>query len=146
MPYKYVADFYVNNMRTKEEVFASDSVQAKKLVEKAISEGCDKNIVVLTRERGYVKKHETASKVAELYFHKYPNLARALKNRADNYNACIKRLEELEKAGKALVIAPESTLGVSRTESDPVKLEKLYDLGYKQTMKIIPEIRRYLYE
>lgn len=33
MPYKYVADFYVNNMRTKEEVFASDSVQAKKLVE-----------------------------------------------------------------------------------------------------------------
>ena len=114
--------------------------------EKAISEGCDKNIVVLTRERGYVKKHETASKVAELYFHKYPNLARALKNRADNYNACIKRLEELEKAGKALVIAPESTLGVSRTESDPVKLEKLYDLGYKQTMKIIPEIRRYLYE
>ena len=33
MPYKYVADFYVNNMRTKEEVFASESVHAKKLVE-----------------------------------------------------------------------------------------------------------------
>lgn len=31
MPYKYVADFYVNNMRTKEEVFANDSVQAKKV-------------------------------------------------------------------------------------------------------------------
>ena len=31
MPYKYVADFYVNNMRTKEEVFANDSVQVKKV-------------------------------------------------------------------------------------------------------------------
>lgn len=30
---KYVGELYVNNMRTREEVFAADSTQARKLIE-----------------------------------------------------------------------------------------------------------------
>lgn len=112
--------------------------------EKAISEGCDKNIVVLTRERGYVKKPEKASVAAELVYRKYPRLVNALKTRAERYNQCIKRLEELEKQGKVLVIAPETTMGVKRTENDPVILEKLYRLGVSQTEKLVPTIKSYL--
>ena len=33
MANKYVGEFYVNNMRTREEVVAGDSTQAKKLIE-----------------------------------------------------------------------------------------------------------------
>ena len=112
--------------------------------EKAIEEGCDKNIVVLTRERGYVKKHESASTLAETFFRKYPNLVRALRERAEGYNACINRLTALEKEGKVLVIAPKSTMGVGRTESNPQKLERLYDLGYEQALKMMPKIKEYL--
>lgn len=33
MANKYVAEFYVNNLKTREEVVAGDSFQAKKLIE-----------------------------------------------------------------------------------------------------------------
>lgn len=33
MANKFVGEFYVNNMRTREEVIAGDSNQAKKLIE-----------------------------------------------------------------------------------------------------------------
>ena len=33
MANRYVGEFYVNNMRTKEEVVANDSIQARKIIE-----------------------------------------------------------------------------------------------------------------
>lgn len=33
MANRYVGEFYVNDMRTKEEVVANDSIQARKIIE-----------------------------------------------------------------------------------------------------------------
>ena len=38
--------------------------------------------------------------------------------RAERYNEDVKKLDELEQQGKVFVIAPETTLGVGRTESE----------------------------
>ena len=37
----------------------------------------------------------------------------------------------LSSREKIFVIAPETTLGVGRTESDPKKLRELYEEGYR---------------
>lgn len=112
--------------------------------EQAIREGCDKNIVILTRERGYVKKQERGGQISQKLYKKYPNIVEGLKTRPERYNACIEKLMEREKAGEVFIIAPEDTYGVGRTESNPDKLKKLYDEGYNQAKKLMPELKKYL--
>lgn len=118
----------------------SDSVPYKR----AIEQGCDKNIVILTRERDYVKKAERAGNVSIKLYKKYPHIAEDLKTRPQRYNACMEELLEKEKAGEVFVIAPETTYGVSRTESNPDKLTKLYKEGYRQAKRQMADLKRYL--
>lgn len=118
----------------------SDSVPFKH----AIQEGCDKNIVILTRERGYVKKTERAGDISQKLYKKYPKVAEDIKTRPERYNACIQELMEREQAGEIFVIAPETTHGVGRTESDPKKLTTLYEEGYQQAKKQMEDLKRYL--
>ena len=52
--------------------------------------------------------------------------------------------ESEDTEGKALVIAPQSTLGVSRTERDTEKLRLLWAAGYQGAIDRLEEIRDYL--
>lgn len=99
--------------------------------EKAFEDGCDKVIVLLTRPRGYIKGYEKATPLVKAFYKKYPEFLNSFLNRPDRYNGAMKRLCELEKEGKALVIAPDDVFGIGRTERDPKKLVKLYDEGYE---------------
>lgn len=114
-------------------------------VEEAINSGCDKNIVILTRERGYRKQKESALLLAaRLYKNKYPNFSEALLERAEVYNNNLIRVEELEAAGKVFVISPESIDGFKRTESSPEKLENLHNQGYGQLKVMLPQLKDYI--
>lgn len=118
----------------------SDSVPYKR----ALEQGCDKVIVVLTRERDYVKHTEAGVGVTAALYHKYPKLVEALRHRPENYNASMAGLRQLEKEGKVFVIAPDTTLGVGRTESRPEKLEQLYEEGYLEAKEQMTALRRFL--
>lgn len=110
----------------------------------ALKQGCDKLVVVLTRERGYVKKTERAVRLTDGLYHRYPKIVEALDSRAERYNASMKELIELEKEGKVFVIAPETTFGVGRTETDSVKLRRLYDEGARIAGEQTEALREYL--
>lgn len=112
--------------------------------EHALKEGCDKVIVVLTRERGYVKHTDESARIASALYKRYPNIARALKNRAKNYNACMQRLKELEGEGKLFVIAPDTTHGIGRTETNPKKLSLLYEEGFLEAKEQMTALKNYL--
>ena len=117
----------------------ADSVPYKRALEK----GCDKVIVILTRERDYVKKTEKSiHTISKLYRH-YPQIVERLKHRAEDYNQCMKELYQAEKEGKVFVIAPESTLGVGRTEASPKKLLALYEEGYYQAKENMHALQLY---
>lgn len=112
--------------------------------EHAMDEGCDKVVVVLTRERSYVKTQEKAIKLTNRLYKKYPKIVEALNSRAERYNESMKQLAELEQEGKVFVIAPETTFGVGRTETDTVKLRWLYDEGYRIAEAQMEALREYL--
>ncbi len=118
----------------------ADSVPYRRALEK----GCDKNIVILTRERDYVKKQEKSLKAVSMLYRSCPKLIESLKKRADSYNQCMKELYQSEKEGKVFVIAPEDTLGVGRTESSAKKLLRLYEEGYYQAKENMHALRLYL--
>lgn len=112
--------------------------------EHALERGCDRVMVVLTKPRDYVRKTEALMPVIWKKYKEYPNFCRAMENRAEQYNACRERLFQLEREGKVLVIAPESTMGVSRTERDIDKLELLWGHGYQMAVDRMDEIRAWL--
>ena len=51
---------------------------------------------------------------------------------------------QLEKEEKVFVIAPESTYRVGRTETDTIKLRRLYDEGYRIATEQTDALRAYL--
>ena len=112
--------------------------------QKAIDDGCDKVIVVLTRERDYVKGPESMQKLIGIMYKKYPKLLADIKNRHNQYNEARNKLFELEKQGKVYVITPDKIGEFSRIEKDPAKIEALYNQGFEIAQKQMDDIKKYL--
>ena len=110
-------------------------------IKKAIKDGNDKHLIILTQPKGY--KKELSKKnvlVAKLLNNKYPNLKDALLNRHDSYNETVRFCEELEKQGKALILRPEFSL--ESFEKDVDKLKANYNHGYDLATKRINDIKK----
>lgn len=127
------------------ERYADGGVADSIPYEKALADGCDKTIVVLTRERSYHKEEESMMRFAAgRQKRKHPEYAQAMLQRHVQYNDTIDKLTEQAKSGNIYVIAPEDTLGVGRTDKRVDKLMALYAQGYACTMQQMPSLRQYL--
>jgi len=111
--------------------------------EKAFEDGCDKVVVVLTRQPGYNKITSHSTKRITYLYRKYPELVNDLLLRAERYNASLDRLEELENEGKVIVIRPTLTDGFGRLEKDFVKIQALYDDGIKKGSDIAADVKKF---
>lgn len=112
----------------------------------AAAQGCDKLIVILTRERGYVKSPEPTQQLICKAYRNYPGFCDKIRTRAERYNRDVAELEKLRQQGKAVVFYPKKELLVSRTEKDVRKLKRLYDYGYKHGIMSKDNLERYLSE
>ena len=111
--------------------------------QRALDQGCDRVLVVLSRPRDYVRKPDKLIPLIRKTYRDYPNFVRAMEDRAAVYNRSREELFAREERGEVLVIAPDSTLGVSRIERDPNKLRLLWAKGYQQAVDRMEEIRAY---
>lgn len=111
---------------------------------RAIEKGCDKIIVILTRERNYMKNNSKDAKIAGRFFGKYPNFQKALYVRSDMYNEQRNKLWELENQGKAVVLCPKDTKGWKRTENRADMIKKMYDEGYNTAKEQTDKIKKYI--
>lgn len=109
-------------------------------LEKALDDGCDKLIIVLTQHRGYEKKPEKFRLIYKRKFKKYPEMIRLLDERYKIYNKLLNKVNYLEKQGKAIVIAPSSPISIGRFENKKEKLDEIYNLGKQDALKRINEI------
>ena len=109
-------------------------------------EECDKAIVILTREKEYVKKKEQMIDAAVAAFRHYPKFTEALKNRTDVYNLSHAHALDMERAGKALVLAPSNTEGWKRTETAPGKIMEFYSEGRRVAFENMKKIKNFIAE
>ena len=107
---------------------------------RAIEQGFDKNVVVLTRNRGYRKKGKDM-KIPHFIYKKYPRLRVVLSKRCRIYNEQLDLVEQLEDKGRIVVIRPEKPMEVDRIETDIKKLTDLYEEGYACAKKMFEEKR-----
>ena len=96
----------------------------------ASEQGYEKQLVVLTRNKGYRKK-SSKMRIAKAFYRKYPALQRALTERNAVYNQTMDLIEQLEEQGKVKVIRPLKPIQVGRMEKDTAKLRELYEEGYE---------------
>lgn len=96
---------------------------------RAFEQGCERCVVVLTRNRGY-RKADKETLVPRFIYKEYPRLRVALRNRNKIYNEQLELVEQLEDEGKIIVIRPENPIVVGRMETSVKKLSALYKEGY----------------
>ncbi|MCH5251819.1 MAG: patatin family protein [Lachnospiraceae bacterium] len=112
-------------------------------VKKALEDGCDKLLIVLTQPRGYVKHIGKYDKMgARMLGRRYPEIKRAILGRPERYNEAVKFCNELVKEGKALILRPNHLL--NSFESDVRRLEMSYWHGYRMTKEKMGKIKRFL--
>lgn len=98
-------------------------------VDRAMQEGCDKVVVILTRERGFKKKRESFGPLLHTAYRKYPKLIQAMDTRHLAYNHALARVQRLEQEGRAIVVAPENPLPIGRFAQDRDNMMFAYNLG-----------------
>jgi predicted patatin/cPLA2 family phospholipase len=104
----------------------SDSIP----IRKSINDGNVKNVLVLTRPKGYRKNRPRFLALARLRYPRCNGLYQSLKNRHARYNETMDYIDKLEEQGQVFVIRPRFPLKAGRIERNKERLYAIYDQGY----------------
>jgi len=106
--------------------------------------GYEKNLVVLTQPRDYVKKENKLLPVMKLKLKKYPKLLETMKNRHTKYNNTLAYIRKEEQKGSVFVLCPKEKLPIGRIEHHPERLKAVYDIGRETALEHLEEIKNFL--
>ncbi|MBM6884584.1 patatin-like phospholipase family protein [Pseudoflavonifractor phocaeensis] len=98
-------------------------------VRRALEKGCDRLVVILSKNRDYVKKPQGMRPLYRLACRRYPRIVEALNRRHTVYNQNFQEVFALEQAGTAFVLAPSEPLHVGTYSMKEEAERALYDLG-----------------
>ncbi|MCF0149336.1 MAG: patatin family protein [Clostridium sp.] len=113
-------------------------------IQKAIEDGIEKHVVILTQHKGYRKSKSKIMPIIKRKYKNYKGLIDAMENRYKHYNDTLDLLDKLEKEGKCFIIRPSMPLEVSRFEKDKNKLEAIYNRGYEDAKALADDLIKFL--
>ena len=111
-------------------------------LQKALDEGYEKIVVVLTRDITYQKKKQYMP--YDLVYRKYPNFIECGKNQHKRYNQTLELVKKYEKDGRIIVLRPSQNLKIARVEKNIDKLNAIYRLGVDDCINNLDKIKDYL--
>lgn len=106
--------------------------------------GHERNVVILTQPRGFVKKPNKMMPLVRMVMRKYPHVVRAMKHRHIGYNESLAHVQRQESAGNAFVIYPDEKLPIGHVEKNPDVLRRVYDLGVAKAEQILPQLQEWI--
>lgn len=110
-------------------------------IRKAIADGNDKHLIVLTQPKGYVKSFSKKNAmIGKVLKRKFPHLEEVLLTRHEKYNETVAFCEQLEKDGQAVILRPNHSL--NSLEKDVNKLRDTNQHGYDEAMDHINDIHK----
>ena len=108
--------------------------------------GYERNIVILTRPKGYQKTPNKMIWLFKMCCAKYPKVAACMARRHEMYNAQLQYIEEQAAKGNVLVIYPDHPLEIGRVELDEPKLRAIYQHGREKAQSMLEDVKRFLAE
>ena len=110
------------------------------------SRGCERNVVILTQPRDFVKKPTSMMNLIKVRYRRYPELIKAIGNYHKLYNSETKYIFNAEKEGRAFVIAPPEKLPVGHVEHDPDVMREVYRIGRRIANENLSAVKGFLTE
>ena len=105
-------------------------------VQKALDDGCDKVVVILTKPIDTVREAKKDAFPSKVIRRKYPKAGETLAMRYKTYNDEVVLAKKYQSEGKALIIAPDDCCGMSTLTKDREAIDRLYKKGYRDAKKI----------
>ena len=118
----------------------SDSIPLRYFQE----QGFGRNVVILTQPKGFYKKKTKLMPLFHLFMRRYPAIIHAMSHRHLMYNDELAYLEVQERAGNILLICPQDTLPIGRTEQDETKMRRVYGMGRQAGEAMLPAIQAFI--
>lgn len=136
------------NVQIGKEYYLDGGISDAIPIRKSIADGNIKNVVILTKEMGYVRKPASRQNLVliRIKYKKYPKMYELIANRHTHYNETLQFLDEEERAGRAFVIRAKKPSNVGRIEKDREKLEALYQIGYDDAKECYERLMKFLQE
>ena len=100
-------------------------------VRRALEQGCEKLVVILSKNRDYVRKPQGMRRLYSRACRSYPNIVNAIERRHVVYNANMKDVFLLEQEGVAFVFAASEPIHVGTYSIKEGAERELYDLGLR---------------
>lgn len=134
------------NVRIGKDYYLDGGIADAVPIRRAIADGNVKNVVVLTKEVGYIRKQASTAmrSVIKLKYARFPKVYELISDRYKRYNETMQFLDREEKEGRVFVIIPQKANDIGRIEKDREKLEALYQLGYQDAKKLYDELTEFL--
>ncbi len=110
-------------------------------VRKALEDGCDKVVVILTKPIDTVRNPDKDRLPSKVLKRKYPKAAAALANRYKTYNSQVQLAKKYQSEGKVFILAPDSCEGMDTLTRDKSIIDKLYRKGYRDAQKAVQFIK-----
>ena len=112
--------------------------------QRALEDGNDRVVAVLTRPEGYVKKKPDSFHSIKSVYKEFPSFVAAVKARPQVYNGQTAALRQLEEDGGAFVLRPSEEIKIGRVKAKPEQVEALYQLGRRDAQARLDELRLFL--
>ena len=132
------------NVKIGDELYLDGGISDAIPLQRSILDGNSRNVVVMTKEVGYVRQPSTQLGLIRARYLKYPKVYELMKERHINYNGQQDFIQRQQKNGQAFVIRPQKPSDVGRVEKDVRKLKNLYRQGYNEAAACYEELLAYL--
>lgn len=134
--------FYFPPIEVDGELYYDGGICDPIPVRKALADGNQKLLIILTRPSDYRKTLSRSNKLAaKVLKRRYPNLVYPLLHRHETYNETVRFCEQLEAEGRAVILRPEGDAIIDSFESDVENIKRSYARGYEQCAARIADIR-----
>lgn len=106
--------------------------------------GFERNIVILTQPIDYRKKPTKLGWFFRLCCRKYPKIAEIMERRHKMYNSELDYIHSEVQKGNTLLIYPNESLNIGRTELNEHKMRAVYNQGRQVAEERLQEIKDFL--
>lgn len=132
------------NVRIDGRLYLDGGISDSIPLQKSVVDGNRKNVVVMTKEVGYVRKPSTQLGLIKARYWKYPKVFELMAERHIIYRRQLAYIDRLQENGQAFVIRPKAASDVGRVEKNMEKLKQLYQEGYEDAAACYKELTAFL--
>ena len=132
--------FYRRFVRLNETDYVDGGLADPIPVYEAYRRGAKKIMVLRSRPRSYnMKANSLLLKMNRLYLKEYPNIIKAMANRATRYQQAIAFMRQPPEGVQIIEINPPETFQTKRLTKDVTVLKQDYQSGYEMGLKIMDQ-------